>query len=344
MLTARENMWETVHGGHPDRYVNQYEAMTLLPTPFMMSSPALQPGDENVVNPWGVTLTWPEGVPGQFPVHTKDKIVVQDIEHWQDYVHAPSLDYPQELWDVCKGMYDAVDTTKSYKAVMVAPGIFEMTHYLCEISNALMYYITNPDEMHDLIKLLTDWELRMADDVCSKLHPDALFHHDDWGGLDSLFMSPEMFDEFLLEPYKQIYGYYRDHGVEMIVHHSDSYAADLVPEMIEMGVDVFQGCMETNHIDQLIEKYGDKISFMGGIENRAVDFENWTDENCDKVVRRVCEQYGMQHFIPCIAEGGPGSVYPGVYMSLSNSIDKLNEEKFGIKDPDSARPPIVVMF
>ena len=59
--------------------------------------------------------------------------------------------------------------------------------------------------------------------------------------------------------------------MEYIVHHSDSYAATLVPSMIEMGVDVFQGCMETNRVDELIKKYGDKISFMGCIENADVD-------------------------------------------------------------------------
>ena len=270
--------------------------------------------------------------------------MVKDIEHWKDYVHAPSLDFSQEQWDQCKAMYDAVDTDKAFKAVFVAPGIFEQTHYLCEIVNALTYYVEYEDEMHDLIKYLTEWELKLAEGICSNLHPDMLFHHDDWGSHDSTFMSPNMFNEFLLEPYKEIYKYYKDHGVEYIVHHSDSYAATLVPSMIEMGVDVFQGCMETNRVDELIKKYGDKISFMGCIENADVDREDWTDEACEKEVRRVCETYGMKHFIPCIAQGGPGSVYPGVYQSLTNAIDKVNKEKFGIEDPDSARMPLQILF
>ena len=70
----------------------------------------------------------------------------------------------------------------------------------------------------------------------------------------------------------------------------------------------------------------------------------WTDENCDAVVRRVCEECGNKYFIPCIAQGGPGSVYPGVYKSLCDSIDKLNEEKFGIKASESTRLPWQIMF
>ena len=54
-----------------------------------------------------------------------------------------------------------------------------------------------------------------------------------------------MFEEFLLPAYKDIYGCYKENGVELIVHHSDSYAATLVPYMIEMGIDIWQGVMTT---------------------------------------------------------------------------------------------------
>ena len=129
-----------------------------------------------------------------------------------------------------------------------------------------------------------------------------------------------MFEDYFLDSYKEIYGYYKNHGVDYIVHHSDSYAATLVPDMIDMGIDVYQGCMKTNNIPELIKKYGDKISFMGVIENAFVDHEGWTDEECEKVVRETIDECGIHSFIPCIAQGGPGSVYPGVYLSLSSAI------------------------
>ncbi|MDO5409462.1 MAG: uroporphyrinogen decarboxylase family protein [Lachnospiraceae bacterium] len=344
MLTPKQNMIECIKGGNPDRFVNQYEAVQLLFHPFMFASPLVQKGQENVKNAWGVTNSFPEGTPGMFPVHTPDKIVVKDIEHWRDYVKAPSLKFPQEMWDQCKAMYDAVDSEQAFKAVFVAPGLFEQTHHLCEIVNALTYYIEYEEEMHDLIKYLTEWELELAEGICSNLHPDMLFHHDDWGSYDSTFMSPNMFNEFLLEPYKEIYGYYKSHGVDYVVHHSDSYAATLVPSMIEMGIDVWQGCMETNNLPELIRKYGDKITFMGGLENIIVDKPDWSDEWCEATVRRVCGECGNKHFIPCIAQGGPGSVYPGVYQSLTNAIDKLNQEQFGINPEESTRLPLQIMF
>ena len=118
MLTPKQNMLEVIKGGNPDRFVNQYEAVQLLFHPFMFTNPLLQPGQENVVNAWGVTNTFPKGVPGSFPVHTPDKIVVKDIEDWKDYVHAPSLKFTQDQWDMVKAQYDAVDGEQAFKAAL----------------------------------------------------------------------------------------------------------------------------------------------------------------------------------------------------------------------------------
>jgi len=347
MLTARENMRRTIACDNPERYVNQYEAIKLLFSPFNIHNPLPVKGAPESVNAWGVTNVFPENTPGGFPVHTPEKILVKDIERWDEYVKAPSLKFTDEEWGMFKDIYASIDRSKAYAATFVAPGLFEQTHHFCSIDQALMYYITNPDEMHDMIKLLTDWELEFAEGVCSNLHPDVIFHHDDWGGENNSFLRPEMFDDFFLEPYKQIYGYYHDHGVELIIHHSDSYAANLVPEMIEMGINVWQGPMHTNNVPELVKKYGSKITFMGEIDNKFVDFDGWTPEVCHKAAVDAIERVGTPNgFIPCITQGGPGSVYPGTYKELWDAIDAYNCKTFGLKqeDLDAARLPMDIMF
>ena len=344
MLTAKQNMQETIRGGNPDRFVNQYEAIHLMFHPYMIKAGGANKGDIEVVNAWGITNSFPEHVPGSFPVHTPEKIVVKDIEHWRDYVHAPSLKYTDEDWAMFKAEYDAVDGSQAYKATFVAPGLFEQTHHLCEITNALIYYMTNPKEMHELIAYLTEWELELAEGICTNLKPDMLFHHDDWGSESNTFLSPDMFAEFFLEPYKQIYGYYHDHGVELVVHHSDSYAATLVPYMIEMGIDIWQGCMASNDVPELIKKYGDKITFMGAIDNKFVDMPTVTQDDIRDVTKKFCDSCGSKFFIPCITQGGPGSVRPGAYVQLTDEIDKYSEEVFGIDKNEITRLPLQIMF
>ena len=235
----------------------------------------------------------------------------------------------------------------SYNTLFYAPGLFEQTHHLSEIQNALIYYMEYEDEMHDLIKYIVDFELELAESACAKLHPEALFHHDDWGSETNSFFRPSVFEDFFLEPYQQIYGYYKSHGCEFVFHHSDSYGANIVPIMIEMGIDVWQGCMHSNNVPELVKKYGDKITFMGEIDNKFVDFDGWTIEDCEEAALDAINSVGsLTGFIPCITQGGPGSVYPGTYRIIWETIDKYNIEHFGCtqEELDANRPPRVVMF
>jgi len=347
MLTARENMRRCVRGEKPDRYVNQYEALKLLSTPLAFHNERPVKGGEDKVNAWGVTYSYPMNVPAAFPVHTPEKIVVKDIEDWKEYVKAPSLIWPEDEWDKMIAMYEAVDRTKAYATTMCIPGIFEQTHHLCSIDEALVYYMTNIEEMTDLIKYIAEWELKFAELVCDRLHPDAILHHDDWGSEQNTFFRPAMFDDLFLEPYKQIYGYYHDHGVELIVHHADSWCASIVPEMIEMGIDVWQGPMHSNNVPDLVKKYGKQITFMGEIDNKFVDYDACTYEDCKRVVKNAIESVdSIEGFIPGITQGGTGALYEGSYEGLWQAIDEYNIEHFGCtqEELDEARYPMFVMF
>lgn len=327
MLSIKQNFLETIHGGSPDRYVNQYEYMANIPHPILLANVPAGPGDLNVVNAWGYTLTWPEGQMGAFPVHTPERIVVKDIVHWRDYVKAPKVKYSETEWEPFVAMAEAVDRTEKFVAPVMAPGIFEIAHHLCEISETLVNLYEEPESMKDLFKYLAEWEVQVAEEVIAHLKPDALFHHDDWGSKTSTFMSPAMFDEFLLEPYKEVYGFWKSNGVEIITHHSDSYCETIVPEMIEMGIDVWQGALNTNDIPALARKYGDKITFMGGIDS-ILDRPDWNREEIFEEVHRACAWAGKRAFIPSLTFGMDASSFPGVYDTVTEAIDECSREFF----------------
>ena len=142
------------------------------------------------------------------------------------------------------------------------------------------------------------------------------------------FISPEMFREFIKPAYKKIYSAWRELGVELIIHHGDSYAATLVPDMIDVGIDIWQGVLVSNDVPALVRQYGGKISFMGGIETEKVEHDGWTREEVREEVRRACTECGKLYYIPSICQGGPGSVYPGVYEAISQEIDAFSGEYF----------------
>jgi uroporphyrinogen-III decarboxylase len=329
MLTKRQNLLETIRGGKPDRFVNQYEFLSMFPRtdPVSRLSPVATPGTE-IVNAWGVTIRFQEGQPGPFPVHDAAHKVVKDITRWKDVVKAPRTDFPESDWEETARAVEAIDRKETFATKTVAPGVFEQLHYLMGMDDCLANFHEEPERMKEIIEVITDYELRLAEKLTAYLKPDAIFHHDDWGSQYSSFISPDMFSEFIMPAYKQIYGYYKSHGVELIVHHSDSYAANLVPHMIEMGIDIFQGCISSNNVPELVKKYGGKISFMGDLNNGVLDKADWTADQIREEVERACRTNGKLYYIPCLTMGGPSSTFPGVYDTVTAEINRMSKELF----------------
>lgn len=328
MLTRRQNMLETIRGGRPDRFVNQFEALAFTGgNPYESLNRRIQIGGE-FVNPWGVTIRYQENTPGPFPVHDEEHKVLKDVARWREFVRAPALDFTEEEWAPFKAYVDTLDRSEVFVTPTVAPGLFEHLHYLMGMGECLANFYLEPESMKELIEYITEWELEYAAMLCRHIRPDAIIHHNDWGSQRSTFLSPAMFEEFLLPSYKRIYSFYKANGVELIVHHSDSYAATLVPYMIEMGVDVWQGCLDTNNVPELIRQYGGRISFMGAINNGVVDVPDWSGEHIAAYVEKTCRECGTLYFIPCCTAGGPSSTYPGVYETVSREIDRMSREMF----------------
>lgn len=335
MLTKRQNFLETIRGGKPDRFVNQYEYLSLLigPNyalldPINKAFPPLIPGGPAVTGAWGVTMEFQAGQPGPLPLHSEKYTVLKDIKKWKDTVKMPKTSYPDSAWEESAKIAAAVDRKETFAAVAYFTGVFERLHYLMGMEECMINFYEEPELMHELVDYITEYELKYAEEVTKHWKPDALFHHDDWGSRTSSFISPDMFSEFIKPAYMKIYGFYKSRGVEIIVHHSDSYAANLVPHMIDMGIDVFQGCVDENNVPELVKKYGGKISFMGDLNNSKLDKADWTRELVRTEVERACKENGKLYYIPCLTMGGPVSIYPGVYEAVTEEINLMSKKMF----------------
>lgn len=323
MLTRKQNLIETIRGGKPDRFVDQFEFMELIMEAPRDYRPA--PGGTRK-SKWGITFTWPEGQLGVFPLHDAEHKVLKDIKEWRKYVHAPEIDTSEEAWAAAVDHAGRVDRNDRYVTGVYMAGVFEMTHHLMGMEAAMMAFYEAPEEMHELIDYIKEYELSYAKVLIEKIHPDCIFHHDDWGSQKNSLISPKMFAEFFVPAYKEIYGFYKANGVELVVHHNDAYSANLVPYMIDMGIDIWQGVMTTNNTPELIKKYGGQITFMGDIDSGIVDFPGWTPEIVARETERACRNCGKLYFIPSLTQGLNISSFPGVYDEVSKVIGKLNQE------------------
>ena len=329
MLSIRENFLETIHNGHPDRFVKQFEYMERVYDPVKEDSSSGCERGGSHVNAWGVHIFWPEEQPGPYPLHDDEHIVLKDITKWREVIHFPDpSSYSEDDWAPVMKQVAAIDREQKFVTTGMGPGILERIIMLMGMTEGLASFLLEPEATFEFVDFLADWEIACAKEIFRHFQPDMLFQHDDWGRQTSLFMSPETFEQIMLPAYKKVYGFYKDNGVDIIVHHSDSYAVEYVPYMIEMGVDVFQGAVSENNIPALVEKYGDKICFHAGLDNGKFDVANWSAEAMEAELDRVIRECGGKHIIPGLTMGGPGSLYPGVYEAVDEIIDRLSKKYF----------------
>ncbi len=329
MLTKKENLLETIQGGTPDRFVNQFSYLSFVSNPIRSNMGCFIDPGETGYDGWGVRYIFPENTPGTFPDNEGEYKVLKDITEWKKYVKAPLLIYPKEDWEPFIRQEAKIDRKEVFAATWMAPGILERLHSLMGMEDTMINFYTEPEAMHDLIDYITDWEIRYAAEVVKYMKPEALFHHDDWGSQRSSFISPEMFEEFLEPAYKRVYGYWKDHGIQIIVHHSDSYAANLVRSMIRIGIDIWQGPIIENDLKAVIEEYGGKITLMGGMNNGIYDAPDCTLEKVHNGLKNLIETCGTKYLIPALTMGGPESIYPGVYDMVTEEVDRLSKYYFG---------------
>jgi methanogenic corrinoid protein MtbC1 len=324
--------WLKHDEGCPDAFLNQY-FFDVVFDPVMMNSRNL-PDEFFEPKPlykdgWGVTHSIPKGSAGSHPEEGEDVLVITDITKWREQVHEqPATEFPAEAWALCDQQMKAAEEAGRPIAIPMFPGLFERTHFLMGMKAALTAFYEHPKEMHELIDWIADWECRSLDATMAHTHAPILFHHDDWGTAINSFLDPATHREFFLEPYKRIYQHFRDLGGKVVIHHSDSYAANLVEIDIDAGVDIWQGPVSSNNIDELIDKYGDRFMFMGGIDNAEIDLPGKTDEEIEEFVRGRIERNGCKSYIPCLTRGLGFSIVPGVYESVTKAIDKISKEKF----------------
>jgi hypothetical protein len=156
-----------------------------------------------------------------------------------------------------------------------------------------------------------------------------MLSHDDWGSKNSMFTSPDVWREFIKPQYVKTYNYMNDKGV-IIMHHADSYLEPIVDDMMELGIDIWQGVLPQNNIPKIQKQIAGRLILMGGIDASIVDRADATDDITRAEVRRACTEYAPGGgFIPCITYGAPGTIYPKVDPVINDEINKYNKNIYG---------------
>ncbi len=210
---------------------------------------------------------FPNPIPrGMLPIF---KRVAKLARHQRKYIIAPNV----------INMYERMRSLMGFEELMVAP-------------------YKQPELLNQLLDTLTDITIDLID-IYSKIGPDffdAFMIWEDWGLQSRLQMRIETFREFYKSRYKSII----DHVHEKNLHffwHSCGYIMDLIPEMIDLKVDVIQ-------LDQprlmghqnLINILGGKICMYNTVDIQWSNQEHITELDITQEIQEMIRIYNLSKY------------------------------------------------
>jgi uroporphyrinogen decarboxylase len=187
---------------------------------------------------------------------------------------------PDELVDA-SGVTKRLETIRSmdeeYAIVgraVASYGLFEMAQALRRPELLLMDLATNPTFVQTLIERLYDCYTALIErflEVAGE-HLDIIeLPGDDFAGNTGLLISPKMFDEYFKDPYHRLVTLIKTCCPHIkVVYHSDGVITDLLPRLVEIGIDVAHSMEPLPGWDlaEVKQSCGDHLAFMGGIDIR----------------------------------------------------------------------------
>ncbi len=135
--------------------------------------------------------------------------------------------------------------------------------------------------------------------------PDGIWYYEDMGFKQHPFMSPRMYQRIVQPAHALSVGFAKANHKPVIMH-SCGYVEPLLPGMIEAGIDCLQVIEVKAGMDllKLYREYGDVLSFMGGIDVRALYTNDYAviDAELEAKIPTVMQNYGYtvhsDHSIP----------------------------------------------
>jgi len=310
--------------GDPFRCFNFAEGAGM---PFIVDATALAHGRTgkggiDVPDAWGVIWDWPDDQPGPTPNNSGDKKVVSDITRWSDFFDFPALDNLD--WTDTLDLAATADRKNKLVMAQSPRGMFEFSHALMGFEDALENYLLEPDDMYEMLSKYTDWKIEAAKLCIDNIHPDIMVNFDDWGSKTQMFLPPRTWREILKPLYARFYGYIKSRGVVTMLH-CDCYAQDVCEDMVEIGIDIWQGVTPENDIPAIIEKTEGELFIFGGIDMPSIDYPGVDEETVRRHIRETFDKYApTKRFLPMYTSWLP--IHPGVKEIGRDEMDHYGQQ------------------
>jgi uroporphyrinogen decarboxylase len=150
--------------------------------------------------------------------------------------------------------------------------VFECMHPVCGHQQMLMGTLTDPEWVKDMVQTYARLTVDLLDILFAEEGlPDGAWFYEDMGLKGRPFISLDMYRELVQPGHRLTIQACKDKGLPVIMH-SCGFVEPLVPGMMEAGIDCLQVIEVKAGMDllRLHRSYGDRLSFMGGIDVRKL--------------------------------------------------------------------------
>ena len=256
-MTKRENLLRTITRDRPGWVPYRYDGSLTLLRPAVVVRPVEGGRDD-----WGVGWLKTDTDEGSYP-DGKPVVTLSEVHT----VSAPKTDFEA----VTRDLEGQIARLKDQDTLVVAYNeltLFERAQLLLGTDNFLMATALDTDRTRQLLDLITDYQARLTQSLMEAGVAGVRFT-DDWGTQTSLFISPERWRSLIKPGLKRLYDIVKKQR-GFVFQHSCGHIEELVPDLIEIGVDVLDPCQpRSNDIFSWKKKYGDRLCFMGGLDTQG---------------------------------------------------------------------------
>ena len=227
--------------------------------------------------------------------------------------YRPPDPHRPELYVEAAHTIDAFRDTHWIVGVTVCT-IWETAWALRGMERLMMDLVTNPEVADHVLEIPLGYHLAAAEQLV-RMGVDMIWIGDDIGAQHAMVMSPDTWRRFLKPRLATFVATLKalDPGI-VIAYHTDGVAYPVIPELIELGIDVLNpvqpACMDPARVKAL---YGDRLSFWGSIDEQHTLPFGTPDDVRREVHERLCT----------LGRGGGLIIGPTHHVQLDTPLENL---------------------
>ncbi len=250
------------------------------------------------------------------------QVVGHPLEDWNNIRHYsfPEVNIKRRFGNLDREIKEIKEHGDKYIIGYMGHLLWERMHFLRGLDTLMIDLYMNEDRVHWFLKRIVNFHVSMLEEY-AKHNVNGVTFCDDWGIQNSLMINPIKWRQVFKPYYRQLFDIAHQNSMHVIMH-SCGYIYEIIPDLIEIGVDVLQlDQPELLGVDKLGRDFGGKVCF-----DCPIDIQKFSHTNDLHQLENVARR--MLKYLAGFQGGFIARAYPQpVHIGMSK---RVHEESYRI--------------